>query len=100
MALNLQTFLHGHQTQGYESENQILKDLLVYPVPSKGDVSIDLGKSKNVSIVLYNSKGQVVYQDEELNGSIYGFTIPGPAGIYYLLIKQGKAEKRVKLIKQ
>lgn len=73
------------------TENDLFKNVHIFPNPAKGAVQIDLNGLKNVSVKLMNINGQVIQQQEKVNDRVHQLEINGPAGNYILeLVSQGK----------
>ncbi len=83
------------------TENNFGDALKVYPNPTTGKISIDLGEVyQNVTLELRNTNGKAVSSANHGLGRIFEHLIPGPSGPYLLDIstKEGK-EAVVKIIK-
>ena len=73
-------------TSASMDENSLFKDVFIYPNPNKGLVNIDLGSLKNVRVKVYNTNGQLVYQQENINTTIHQFDLNENAGVYLVEI--------------
>ncbi len=72
----------------------------IYPNPTHGNVSIDLGKNyQNVSVTVRNSLGQEVLLKTFYSTSIINLDIPGAPGLYFIAIAYGNHKEFLKLIK-
>ena len=80
-------------------EEEFLKGQ-VYPNPSTGTVTIELGQLKNVSIRLFTMTGALVYHKENITDSIHQLTFDGPKGVYLLELSLGKNKQTYKLVKK
>jgi hypothetical protein len=71
-------------------ENEFGNEILLFPNPTSGDFSIDLGSSyQTVKITITDINGKVI-QTETFNGrQLVNLGITGPAGVYLLLIESG-----------
>ncbi len=83
-------------------ENTFSGNLMLYPNPTKDNVTIDFGKlNKELSISLSNISGQTIWTKKHKNASSIKFEIKQPAGIYFLEITGEKGENaHLKLIKE
>ena len=68
------------------SENILFNEVSIYPNPSKGNVNIELGSLKNVSVIVYNSFGQLIYQKENINTPLFQFNLDESPGTYFIEI--------------
>lgn len=83
------------------SENQ-LSNIRLYPNPTTGNVSIDLGETRdNLEITLNNNLGQRVLSKHFKATDFINIEMNVAAGIYFLQLKtaQGQVEV-IKLLKQ
>ncbi len=70
----------------------------IYPNPNKGLITVDLDNLKDVSIVVKNTIGQLVYQTEHINTPAYQFKLQVIPGIYFIEISTNNINKKYKLI--
>ena len=75
---------------------------MVYPNPTSGDLSIDVGNTySKVSVFGYNSLGQQVLSKEVSNSSSIDLKIEGDAGLYILKIQTADGKSaRVRMVKK
>ena len=71
----------------------------VYPNPGQGELFIDLGELKEVNMEIYNSRGEVVYHEENVNESLHIIDPELASGIYYLQVVSGTAKQEFRLIR-
>lgn len=71
----------------------------IYPNPTEGTVSIDLGELNDVSIQVYSMDGQLVYSAGNINSSEHTFNLEGEAGLYHVIVTAENARKHLKLIR-
>ena len=72
----------------------------IYPNPNQGQVTIDIGDIKDVSINVFSVSGRLVYQQENITGPTNQIELNGAPGIYILeLISQGE-KQYYKLVKK
>jgi len=82
-------------------ENIFGAGLEVYPNPSNGNFSVDLGKIKgNVKINITDINGRLIQSSEYNNSQILNLTIAEPTGIYFMTIESAKQRTVLKLVKQ
>ncbi|MCJ8291234.1 MAG: T9SS type A sorting domain-containing protein [Flavobacteriales bacterium] len=84
------------------NEKDFGSSLIVYPNPTFGNVSIDLGSTySEAKIFVYNNLGQQVLNKTVNNSSTIDLTIEGAAGIYTIEVqtKEGRSA-RILVVKQ
>lgn len=86
-----------NQLTGIE-ENTFFSDVSVYPNPSKGQVNIDLGELKDVSVQLYSLTGEILYQKDNINGGIQQFDLNIESGVYFINVISGNEKQQYKLV--
>jgi chitinase len=82
-------------------ENDFGSGILLYPNPTDGDFSIDLGEnSQLVTVTMTDLSGKVIqsktYNDEQL----LSLKIEEPAGVYLLVIESGNKKAVIRLVKE
>ena len=81
-------------------QTQLTKGL-VYPNPTNGNLSIDLGESyPTTSIIITDLLGKTIQTNEFTNNQILNLKIEEPAGIYLLMIESGDKKAMIRLIKE
>ncbi len=83
-------------------ENEFDHEISVFPNPTDGKISIDLGISyQNIECKIYNAAGQLIETKKYRNISRINYALEGPAG-YYLLEIRADGDKKVvvKVLKQ
>ena len=81
-------------------ENNFQYKPLVYPNPTVGDFSIDLGAIyNNVKITLTDINGRIIQFRNTLNGRFFDLKIDTSSGIYLLIVESGKNRAVIKIIK-
>lgn len=81
-------------------ENGFGGNINIYPNPSKGNINIDLGQNKAVTIKLVSVEGKEVFE-ENLNDNFITLDISSyPQGIYILQISDGENESFHRIIKK
>lgn len=82
-------------------ENDFGNELVVYPNPSDGQFSIDLGEHYKTSIItIRNIVGQVVQNKRFNEVQILDFELKGIAGFYLLEIETDQKKAFIRLIKK
>ncbi len=85
-------------TVGIE-ETSLLSGVTMYPNPSTGLVTLDLGELNSASVTVTGMNGQVVYQNANIQAPTHSFNLKEAAGIYFVEV-QAMGEKQVfKLVK-
>jgi hypothetical protein len=69
----------------------------VYPNPGNGEFTVELGQETLVSVL--NGIGQVVYTGKMSAGATKVILNNQPNGIYFVQLKQGSANKTIKIVK-
>ena len=81
-------------------ENNFNNKPLVYPNPTIGNFSLDLGAIySNVSITLTDINGRIIKFENKLNGRFFNLEINNSQGIYLLTVKSGKNTAVIRVIK-
>ena len=81
-------------------ENNFNNKPLVYPNPTIGKFSLDLGAVySNVSITLTDINGRIIKFENKLNGRFFNLEIDNSQGIYLLTVKSGKNTAVIRVIK-
>ena len=77
----------------------LISDVNIYPQPNKGIFAIASGSLENFNIMIYNTTGQLVYNECDLSNKSQVSTNL-PTGIYYLHILAADSNKVLRLIIQ
>ena len=80
--------------------NPLFEDVSMYPNPNHGQVSINLGALKGVSINVYSIGGQLIYHKESITQPTHQFELNADAGIYILELCTQNEKQQYKLIKE
>ena len=87
------TGINNFQTQ--------LTEGFVYPNPTNGNFSIDLGERYlTTSIIITDLLGETIQTNEFTNNQVLNLKIEEPAGIYLLMIESGDKKAVIRLIKE
>jgi hypothetical protein len=82
-------------------ESNFDNQLLLYPNPTAGNFSIDLGSVyESVEISIVNVKGQLIYSKPIAQSQILNLSIEEPAGIYTISIQAGDKMAVIRLVKE
>ncbi|MFD1552926.1 SBBP repeat-containing protein [Putridiphycobacter roseus] len=79
-------------------KDPFFNQVVIYPSPSQGLINIDLGSLKNVSLKVYSSTGQLIYNDENINIPSYQFEVKASNGVYLIELNSNKKKQKYKLI--
>jgi uncharacterized protein (DUF2141 family) len=75
------------------TENNFGEDLLIYPNPTNGELTIDLGANyHDVNLIVRNTLGQVIFRKSFNATKLLSFNLIGDPGVY--LIEVGVADKQ------
>ena len=81
-------------------ENDFGKELLVYPNPTEGNFSIDLGADySTVSISISDINGKLIRFEKYVEAQVISLSIKEPNGVYLLTINSGDKTAVIRLIK-
>jgi hypothetical protein len=76
-------------------------DYLVYPNPTNGNFSIDLGDNyKLVTVSIIDLNGKQIQSNTYKNSQLLNFTLNEPAGVYLLVIVSGDKKSTIQLVKK
>jgi len=82
-------------------ENSFGSDLILFPNPTDGDFSIDLGENTQlVTVTMTDLRGKVIQSTTYSNEQLLNLKIEEPAGIYLLMIESGDKKAVIRLIKE
>jgi hypothetical protein len=82
-------------------ENNFGNKLKVYPNPTKGNFSIDLGAVHESSVVfITDNSGRMIEEHTVLESQLLKLSIAEPAGVYFVSIQAGNKKAVIRLIKQ
>ena len=93
--------VYSFSSAGNITENQFGSKLQVYPNPSNGEVTIDLGSNySEVEVWVVNALGQEVLHKKVTNTRQFNLNIEGESGIYTIKINSGNKFAILKVLKQ
>ena len=82
-------------------QNNFENELIVYPNPTNGKFSIDLGAHYNsVTVTITDLLGRTIQSKTYKNSQLLDFTLKEPAGVYLLMIESIDTKKAIRLIKE
>ena len=82
-------------------EKSFANTLTVYPNPTKGALSIDLGTSYDeVTVIIRNQLGQDVLRKSFSVSNLLQVNIPGVAGMYFIEVSSGDKKAILKVVKK
>lgn len=83
------------------TENGFGIPISVYPNPTNGNMSIDLGASfGEVTVIIRNQLGQDVLKSSLGFSSLFEVKIPGAAGLYFMEVSSGDKRAILKVVKE
>lgn len=80
------------------NNNTVFNDVSIYPVPNQGSVNVELGTLNDVTIKVFNTSGQLVYQQANIKLSNIEFDINEEPGLYFVEVKSNDKQQTYKLI--
>ncbi len=82
-------------------ENSFGQEIKVFPNPTTGKISIDLGNEyQNISVSIKDVTGRTLQTQTFETGRTLDFSINQPAGFYFIEIKAGENKAVIKLLKK
>tara|TARA_B100001540_G_C15625793_1_gene559774 strand:- start:162 stop:872 length:711 start_codon:yes stop_codon:yes gene_type:complete len=78
--------------------NETLSNVNIYPNPTSGNVTVDLGELTNANIRVANLIGEVVHEAYRVSTPTYNFAILEAAGIYFVEISNENNKEVFKLL--
>jgi hypothetical protein len=82
-------------------ENNFGNELVIYPNPTKGDFSIDLGQNiQNIKITIMDVTGKTILSKAYKNNHLLNLKIEEPMGIYFLRVESKENTAVFKLLKE
>jgi hypothetical protein len=80
------------------NDSQLFQNVSIYPNPNQGSVKLDLGPLRNVSMKVFSSTGQLMYQHENINSRIFQFELPPIKGVYSIELISPTGKYQYKLL--
>ncbi len=82
-------------------ENSFGNELLLYPNPTNGNFSIDLGSNfKSTTLSITDVKGKLIQSETFFESQILNVSLSEPNGIYLLIIESKNKKAKIRLIKE
>ena len=82
-------------------ENNFGNDLLIYPNPTNGIFSIDLGRNyQTVTITITDLNGKLIQSKTYNESKLLNLKLEKPVGVYLLIIESGDKKTIIRLIKE
>ena len=81
-------------------ETILLNDVSIFPNPSQGIVNINLGDLKSPTVKVFSLTGQLIYQKENINASVYQFELNEAPGVYFVEVSSQNEKLQYKLVKK
>ena len=82
-------------------ENSFGDELIVYPNPTSGNFSINLGSTyEDAKIVIMDIYGKMIESKTMTQSKILKLSIKEPVGIYIVSIQAGKKSAIIRLVKE
>ena len=82
-------------------DNSFENELIVYPNPTSGKFSIDLGNSyENLKILITDISGRLIESIAQNQSQVLNFSINEPAGIYFVAINAGRKKAVIRVVKE
>ena len=83
------------------SENVFGTNLIVYPNPTNGNFSIDLGSNhQSVRVTITDIAGRTVQSNTYKESHTLNLKLSEPAGVYILLVESGDEKVIIRLLKE
>ena len=79
---------------------EIESNISIYPNPNQGLININFGSLENISIKIFNINGQLVLQENNINGATYQFELNEIPGIYFIDIVVQNHQKQFTIVKK
>ena len=82
-------------------ENTFRSSIQIYPNPTDGNFSLDLGESyKATTITLTDLNGKLIQSKDYNESQLLNLKLKQPAGIYLLIIESGNEKAVIRLVKE
>lgn len=82
-------------------ENSLGNDLLIYPNPTSGNFSIDLGAIyQNAQILITDISGKLIHSKNIVQSKVINLSLEAPAGVYIVSIHADNKKAVIRLVKE
>ena len=82
-------------------ENNFGNDLLIYPNPTNGNFSIDLGQAYNaVTITISDLNGKLIWSEKYKESQLMNLKLEQPTGVYLLKIESENNKAIIRVVKE
>jgi len=82
-------------------ESDFENELLLYPNPTNGNFSIDLGENyKTTTVIITDLRGKIVQSKTYGNSQFLNLKLQEPAGVYLLKIQSDDKKAVIRLVKE
>ncbi|MBL8002987.1 MAG: T9SS type A sorting domain-containing protein [Flavobacteriales bacterium] len=81
------------------NEHDFVNKIALYPNPTFGDFSIDLGTTcKEITITIIDSNGKVIQSHNHYGNQLLNLNLEEPEGLYFLIIESGDNNTTIQLV--
>lgn len=95
------TRVYSYFTSASVIENSFNDAVRVYPNPTTGDFSINLGANYNeATVIVRNPFGQIILKKAYSDSNLLKLKIPGDAGVYFVEVISNDKKVIIKLMKE
>lgn len=82
-------------------ENDFGNEFLIYPNPTDGNFSIDLGENyQTIKLTITDLSGKLILSNTYYDSQLLNLKIEEPAGVYFLIIESDSKKTVIQLVKE
>lgn len=81
-------------------ENPYFNNVSISPNPTLGSVNLSFGNLKGINITVYNTAGEIVFVEENIQSSTHALDLKEPSGVYFIELTSKDQTQRYKLVVQ
>ncbi|NRA12085.1 MAG: T9SS type A sorting domain-containing protein [Crocinitomicaceae bacterium] len=81
-------------------ESEIFEGVKVFPNPNEGLIHLGLDHLKDVEVKIFNSNGQLIYHEINVNELVHQIELIGPAGFYLMEVRLPNGKNNTKGLTQ